>query len=393
VARNRSPGTASGQRWLTLCNLRGIVKQKCVLFLLVAVALASCKRGAPQPAAADTAAKIGANDYVIARHERITTGPTLSGNLSAQTEANVRAEVAGPLVDVRVNEGERVTKGELLARIGPGAINAQQSSQASAISSLRNNVALAQKELARQQSLFRSGIVAKATVDAARAQVDSARAQLAQAQAQSATTNEQSRDTTVEAPISGVVTKRWVSQGDVVQIGATLLTIIDPAEMQLEAAVAADNLQDLRVGTPIEFQVQGFDGKVFGGRIARVNPEADPTTRQIKVFAEIPNNSGALASGLFAQGRLQNFTRVGVIVPAAAIDHRMTTPAVTRVRNNVVEHFNVVLGVVDDQNDRVEIREGVSEGDVLLVGAAQELTPGTRVELPAAAQQAGDTAR
>ncbi|MBV8519069.1 MAG: efflux RND transporter periplasmic adaptor subunit [Acidobacteria bacterium] len=367
------------------------MKQKCVLVLL-ALVLASCKRAAPQPAA-DNVAKIGANDYVIARRERITTGPTLSGNLSAQTEANVRAEVAGPLVDVRVNEGERVTKGELLARIGPGAISAQQSSQASAIASLRNNVALAEKELARQQSLFRSGIVAKATVDAARAQVDAARAQLAQAQAQSATTNEQSRDTTVEAPLSGVVTKRWVSQGDVVQVGATLYTIIDPSEMQLEAAVAADSLQDLRVGTPIEFQVQGFDGKVFGGRIARVNPEADPTTRQIKVFAEIPNNGGALASGLFAQGRLQNLTRIGVIVPAAAIDHRMTTPAVTRVRNGVVEHFDVVLGVVDDQNDRVEIRQGVNEGDILLVGAAQQLAPGTRAEVPAAAQQAGDAAK
>jgi RND family efflux transporter MFP subunit len=363
------------------------------ILLLVTAAVPGCRRKAAAPPAAEEAAKIGANDYVVARQERITTGPTLSGNLSAETAANVRAEVAGPLVDVRVDEGERVTKGELLARIGAGAITAQQSSQSTAITALRSNVAIAQKELARQQSLYRSGIVARATVDAARAQVDAARAQLAQAQAQSASTAEQSRDTTVEAPLAGVVTKRWVSEGDVVSVGATLFTIIDPQAMQLEAAISADNLQEIRVGTPIEFQVQGFDGKVFGGRIARVNPEADPTTRQIKVFAEIPNPNGALASGLFAEGRLQNQSRIGVIVPSAAIDRRMTTPAVTRVRNGNVEHFPVVLGVIDDQNDRVEIRQGVNPGDILLVGAAQQLAPGTRAELPAAAKQAGDVTR
>ena len=368
--------------------------RKTYIFLLLVLLAVSCKRrGAATSDPADATVKIGANDYVMARTQPITTGPVISGTLAAATDANVRAEVPGPLLDVRVDEGERVTKGQLLARIGPGAISAQQSSQSTAISSLRSNLALAERELGRQQSLFRAGIAAKAQVDVARQQVDAARAQLAQAQTQIATTNVQASNTTVEAPLSGVVTKRWVSEGDVVQVGATLFTIIDPQTMQLEAGVAPDSLQEIRVGTPIEFTVQGIDGKTFVGRIARVNPEADAATRQIKVFAEIPNPSGALASGLFAQGRIRSVSRVGVIVPAAAIDRRMTTPAVTRVRNGVVEHFNVVLGVIDDQNDRVEIRQGVNQGDILLVGAAQQINPGTHVELPAAAQQAGDVAR
>jgi membrane fusion protein (multidrug efflux system) len=371
------------------------VKRYSVLSLLVLVMLVEAcgKKGAPAPDAEQDTIKIGANDFVIAKRQQITTGPTLSGNLAAGTEANVRAEIPGPILDVKVQEGERVAKGQLLARINPGAVSAQQSSNAAAISSLRNNVALAERELARQQSLFQSGIVAKATVDVARQQVAAARAQLAQAQSQSATTSEQARDATVEAPIGGVVSKRWVSEGDVVQTGATLFTIIDPQTMQLEASIAADNLQDIKPGTPIEFKVQGLDGKVFTGRIARINPAADPTTRQIQVFAEIPNVDGSLVSGLFAEGRVRNLSRVGIIVPAAAIDHRMTTPAVTRVTNNVVEHFNVVLGVIDDENDQVEIRQGVNAGDILLVGASQQIAPGTRVELPATAQQAGDTAQ
>jgi RND family efflux transporter MFP subunit len=366
---------------------------RAALLLAIPLTLAGgCKKKAVAPVS-DGVIKIGANDYVVAVQQRITTGPTLSGSLTAATEANVRAEIAGPLLDVNVQEGDHVTKGRLLARISPGAITAQQGSQAAGIASLQSNVALAQKDLQRQEALFRSGIVARATVEAARQQVDIARNQLAQAQGQSATTSVQARNATVEAPISGVVSKRWVSEGDVVSVGATLFTIIDPQTMQLEAAVAADSLQDIRVGTPIEFSVQGLDGKVFTGRISRVNPVADPATRQIKVFAEIPNPQGALASGLFAEGRMRSLTGLGVIVPAAAIDHRMTTPAVTRVRGGLVEHFAVVLGVIDDQNDKVEIRSGVSPGDILLVGASQQIPPGTRVELPPAAAQAGDVAQ
>ncbi|MCU1246661.1 MAG: efflux transporter, family, subunit, partial [Acidobacteria bacterium] len=360
-----------------------VLKQTFALLLLIPLLIfpSGCKRGGtPVTDSANAAVKIGANDYVIAHTQQITTGPVISGTLAVATEANVRAEVPGPLLDVRVDEGERVTKGELLARIGAGAINAQQSSQTTAITSLRNNLALSQRELDREQSLYRAGIAAKAQVDVARQQVDAARAQLAQAQAQIATTNVQASNTTVEAPLTGVVTKRWVSEGDVVPVGATLFTIIDPQTMQLQAGVAADSLQEIHVGTPIEFTVQGIDGKTFVGRIARVNPEADPATRQIKVFAEIPNANGALASGLFAQGRIRSVSRVGVIVPSAAIDRRMTTPAVTRVRNGVVEHFPVLLGVIDDQNDRVEIRQGVADGDILLVGASQQINPGTRVE-------------
>ncbi|MEO8217732.1 MAG: efflux RND transporter periplasmic adaptor subunit [Acidobacteriota bacterium] len=370
------------------------MKRTAALVLSLSIlALAGCKGKAAASSTEPSVIRIGASDYVVAQRKRITTGPRLSGSLAAQTEANVRAEIPGPLLDVNVQEGDRVTEGKLLARIDPGAITAQRSSQQSAMASARNSVALAEKELARQRALYQAGIVARATVDVAQQQVDSARSQLAQLQTQSAGTVVQARNATVEAPISGIVSKRWVSEGDVVSVGAALFTIVDLHTMQLEASVAADNLSQIRVGTPIQFTVKGIEGRVFTGRIARVNPVADPATRQIKVFAEIPNASGELASGLFAEGRLENLSRVGVIVPSAAIDHRMTTPAVTRVRGNRVEHFSVSLGVVDDQNDQVEVTSGVSDGDILLVGAAQQIAAGTQVELPPAALTAGDVAR
>ncbi|MBV9494332.1 MAG: efflux RND transporter periplasmic adaptor subunit [Acidobacteria bacterium] len=356
------------------------------LLLLLPVA---CKRKAPE-AAAPAAVKIGAQDFTVAKRDRITTGPTLSGSLNAQTEANVRALISGAVLEVNAQEGEQVPQGKLLARIDPGAFGVAAASAQTAVNSARAALANAEKEQQRQEALNRAGIVARRDVEVARTATANARAQVATAVAQASSTNVQAGNATVESPINGIVSKRLVSKGDVVQVGTTMFTIVDLRTLQLEASVPAEHLVSLQVGTPVQFTIQGMEDKVFQGRISRINPAADPTTRQIQVFAEIPNASGALATGLFAEGRVENLTRIGVIAPASAIDRRMTTPAVSVVRNNRVEHVNVVLGIIDDNNDRVEIRQGVEPGEILLVGASQQLTPGTQVELPAQAHVAGD---
>lgn len=359
--------------------------------VLVLLLFAACRKKAPE-AAAPAAVKIGAQDYVVAKRDRITTGPTLSGSLNAQTEAKVRAQIAGQVLEVNAQEGERVEQGKLLARIDAGASGVAASSAQTAVTSARAALANAQKEQQRQEELARAGIVARRDVEVARTAAANARAQLAQAMAQASSTNVQAGNATVEAPISGIISKREVSKGDIVPVGGTLFTVVDLRTLQLEASIPAEHLVSIQVGTPVQFTVQGLDNKVFEGRIARVNPAADPTTRQIEVFAELPNTSGALATGLYAEGRVENLTRIGIVVPSAAVDRRMTTPAVSRIRNNRVEHVPVVLGIIDESTDRIEIRQGIQPGDILLVGAAQQLTPGTPVELPAAARVAGDQA-
>lgn len=139
----------------------------------------------------------------------------------------------------------------------------------------------------------------------------------------------------------------------------------------------------VRVGMPMTFTVNGFPGRMFRGTITRINPTVDPATRQVQVFAEITNRDRTLVSGVYAEGRVESASRIGLVVPGAAIDRRSSTPSVVRVRAGRAERLPVQLGVVDEKNDRVEIRSGVVRGDILLAGASQQLTSGTRVELPA----------
>jgi RND family efflux transporter MFP subunit len=174
-----------------------------------------------------------------------------------------------------------------------------------------------------------------------------------------------------------------VSSGDIVQPGSSLFTVVDPSSMRLEASVPAEQLSEIRVGVPVTFTVSGYPGREFVGRIVRVNPTADPTTRQVRIYVSIPNAGRTLVGGLFASGRVSTASRTGLVVPSSAVDLRGTSPSVMRVRGGKVEKVTVQVGVNDKSSETTEVLAGLSAGDTLLVGAAQGITPGTPVRITA----------
>jgi RND family efflux transporter MFP subunit len=192
----------------------------------------------------------------------------------------------------------------------------------------------------------------------------------------------------VRAPLSGIVSKRTANEGDVVVPGAPLVSIIDPASIHLEASVPAEALTALRVGAPVEFRMGGYSDEVFTGRIDRISPAADSVTRQVRIAVAIPNVSGRLVAGLFAEGRVTAVSREGLVVPATAVDMNGSDAWVSRIHDGRVERIPVEVGLRDERKARVEIRQGVSEGDALLAGGAQAIAPGTSVSIEGATEMA-----
>src|SRR5690606_6817810 len=212
---------------------------------------------------------------------------------------------------------------------------------------------------------------------------EAAQAQLSAAQAQLAAAERQLRNTRITAPFAGVVSARPVNAGDVVTPGTELFTVIAPGSMRLEAAVPAAQLSDVRIGSPVTFSVAGYPARTFSGRVTRVNPSADPQTRQVRIQVSIPNEGGTLVGGLFAEGRVESEEHEGVVVPVAAVDQRGVSPLAYRLRGGAVERVQVRIGLHDEATERIELLAGVSAGDTLLVGAAQGISPGTMVQVSA----------
>ena len=174
---------------------------------------------------------------------------------------------------------------------------------------------------------------------------------------------------------------RPVNAGDVVAPGTALYTIVVPSSIQLEASVPSESLSMVRVGAEVTFEVRGYPGQAFTGKVERISPTADPTTRQVPIWVTVEDRTGRLVAGLFAEGQVTHRASRGLVVPTSVITDLGTSPTVLLIRGGTVERRPVRIGLLDTQHERAEIIEGLAEGDLLLTGVAQGVTPGTLVKV------------
>jgi membrane fusion protein, multidrug efflux system len=349
---------------------------------ILATTMVGCN-GSDQAEAADgppTVSVSPENIHIVAS-ERLETGPSISGDLTPEKSASIRAEVGGSVIATYVEDGQRVARGTRLAKIDDTGIQDSYLSARSALTAAQSAADVAKREEERAVSLAAAGAIADRDVENARRANIAAQAQLADARARLSLAEKQVQNTNVTAPFDGIVSDRQVSAGDVVQPGSPMFTVVDPTTMRLEAAVSAEQLASIRIGRPVTFTVSGYPGRTFAGAITRVSPTVDPATRQVRIFASIPNAGQTLVGGLFAEGRIAAESHVGPVAPEDAIDERATVPAVMRIRNGAVEHVQVAIGIRDPATERVEIVAGVSVGDTLLVGPARSITVNTPVRV------------
>ncbi len=354
-----------------------------------ALALTACGGDAATQAAAQktpTVIEIGRENVVEVKSQPIVVGPLVSGELKAEREATVRAEIGGSILQVYPQEGQTVAAGALLARIEGRPVHDAYASAQSMLRSAEQNAEWAQKEAARIENLVKGGALAERDAEVARNAATQAKAAVDDARSRVASARKSLDDLTVKAPIAGVVSKRHVNAGDVVAPGGELYTIIDPTSMRLEASVPSEQIGAIKVGGTVAFQVRGYPDETFAGRIERVSPTADPATRQVPIFVTIPNKQRRLVAGLFAEGRVEQASKTALVVPQNAVNENGDKPWVLKVQDGKAQRVEVAVGLRDEQTEQLEITRGVAAGDLLLVGAAQGMTPDTplRVKAPAA---------
>ena len=361
---------------------RGIITTAALAFVTGG---AACK-GAPDTTKAATTTPgmiVGAENIAIVKAQQIRSGPAISGSLTPEEQATVRAEVGGPVLQTYVEQGQHVNKGSPLVRIDDATLRESVLSARAALSTAQNSADIAKRQVDRNSALLKAGAIAERDVEVVANQYSAAQSQVANAQAMLANAQKQLSKATVESPFSGIVSARQVSAGDVVQPGGALYTIVNPATMRLEASVPADQLSEVRIGVPVDFTVNGYPNREFTGRITSINPIADPATRQVRIIVTLPNTGGVLVGGLFADGHVASEVRTAPVLPLSAVDERSLRPFVMRIKNGLVQKAEVELGIRDAATETVEIRSGVAPGDTILLGAARGISEKTPVKVSA----------
>jgi membrane fusion protein, multidrug efflux system len=177
--------------------------------------------------------------------------------------------------------------------------------------------------------------------------------------------------------------------------GAELFTIVDASELELSGQVGVQDAVRIRAGQQVSFTLDGYANQVFRGRVARVDPTADPATRQVGVFVRLPNPGRRVLGGQYARGRIETGgTTTAVVVPEAAITSRTADSAtVFALVGNKVSRRPVVLGARDDASGMIAVLSGLAVGDRVLLNPSTDVGDGTKVSIagdrPAAVTRPG----
>lgn len=334
--------------------------------------------GGPQGRAAPSIT-LAATDIATVRRNAIEEGVAITGDLRPIETIEVRARLEGDLVGVYVREGERVRAGQVLARFEASEqVSGHTSAEADRVAA-QSELATAQWNLEQTTELYRAGAVAERDYKVAQQTVTTARARLAAAQARLRATGSLVSDTRVLAPTTGIIASKLVENGEHVARGEGMFTLVRSDVLELAAAVPARQANAVRVGQAVRFSA---DGRTFDGKVARVSPTVDPSTRSVTVFVQVPNASGAIKGGTFASGRVvSRVVANALVIPMAAVRQSPegNKPFVYRIADRAIDVASVQLGVVDARAGTAEVLEGLVEGDRVVTGNVGSLGRGMQV--------------
>ena len=329
-------------------------------------------------------------------------------------EIEVYSKVAGYVKTIRVDYGDKVVQGQVLATLEvPELLDELEHSTAST-KQAEEEVSAAEEELKRAESVYnvahleytrlegvmdtRPGLIAQQDLDRsmggdreaqAKVAVDKAAAAAARQRLQAAMANERKVRTLLSytqiiAPFRGVITKRYADTGAMIQQGTSshtqampLVRLAETAVLRLVIPVPESDVPRIKLGEPIDVTVPSLN-RTFQGKVARFSEQLDLETRTMHTEVDVRNPDLVLVPGMYAYARLSLAARPNVLsVPVQAVSRAEGKTSVLCVNNNALEEREVRLGL--ETPNRVEVISGLLENELVVVGDKNRLKAGEAV--------------
>lgn len=378
-------------------HFRWLIPLFVALMVVLGIARAIVARKAQQTALAQTDAAVQGQATVLKASDVLTLGLrplrreiAVSGTLTAQDSAIVKAKVSGELRQLTVREGDRVQAGQILGQIDTQESDTRLRQVRQQAESAKAQWRIAQQNLQNNQALVKQGFISRNALDTSESNEAATRATYEAAQAAVDLAEKAVHDARVRAPIDGLVSQRFAQVGERLNVDGRLLEIVDLRSLELQAPLSPQDVAQVRVGATAQLQVDGLPD-AFPAKVARINPSASPDTRAVTVYLTLPAHP-ALRQGLFAQGQIELGTRQALSLPASAITRDDGQDRVLRVAGNTIQAVRVQLDpepyVATDHTTVWAVRAGLQPGDVVLRNASGTLQAGQAVQLSPAAPPA-----
>ena len=315
-----------------------------------------------------------------------------AGTVRAVETTELASQMMGNIVELRVHEGDRVRRGQVLAVIDDAQPRAAVERATSAVNAAEQEVAasdsdltLAQSTLNRYQNLYDKKSVSpqefdevKARYQAALAHRDEALAGQSQATAGLAQARASLSYTRILAPFDGVITEKKADAGTLASPGLPIFTVEGLGRYRLEAAVNENDLRYVRMGEQVPVVVDALDSTVLRGKVVQIVPAADPGSRSFLVKIELPVDV-RLRSGLFGRAQFSRGERSSLLIPQSAVVERGQLQGVYVLGQNKAASLRyVTLG--KKSGTQVEVLAGLQEGERLVTKPGELDLNGKRIE-------------
>jgi RND family efflux transporter MFP subunit len=352
------------------------------------IATHAASKPAPAPAAAApkaTVYELSQGDVATVANGELRVDLPLSGSLTPLSQATVKSKVSGVVLETTVQEGMSVTAGQVIARLDGADARARVAQQQAALNEANARLSLARKNNANSAALLKQNYISQSSYDTTQNSVELAQAAVDAARAQLELARIALNDTVIRAPLSGVVSKRFVQAGEKLAPDTQVFSIVNLRELTLEAQVPASDIPRVKVGQEVRFKVDGFDGQAFAGKVARINPTAEAGSRAMLVYVSVDNASGLLKGGMFAKGSITlEKSAPHPLVPLAAVRKENGRDLVYRVDGGSVVAQPVTLGLRNEDDGKVEVTEGLAPGATVISAKLDGVKPGSKVKVAAA---------
>jgi RND family efflux transporter MFP subunit len=378
---------------------------------------ASCARSGGVEASPSVTTETPTVAVVKATHANLSSDLVLTAEFEPFQEIDVMAKVSGYIKEIKVDIGDRVKEGQLLATLEVPEMQDDLTRAAASIEEANADLAAARDELQRSQSAHdmthlsysrildvskkEPGLVPQQEVDEAHSRDLVAEAQVAGAKSHISASEEhikvsqaeQSRFKTlyqyavITAPFAGVVTKRYANSGSLIQAGTAsqsqampVVRLSENGLLRLALPVPESAVPMIHLGEPVEVQVSAMH-RSFPGRVARFSDRVDQSTRTMKTEVDVPNPTLVLIPGMYAEVDLVTDQQKNVLsVPAEAVDGSGSSARIFKVqRSGKIEIVPVRLGIETARQTQI-LSGNLKEGDDVVVGSRSGLLNGEKVQ-------------
>lgn len=293
------------------------------------------------------------------------------GSLRANETVSLRASVTETVTDVNFEDGVRVKKGDVLVEMTSTEENAM-------LEEAESSYKEAILQYDRVKPLADKGTATGALLDQRRREMETAKARLEGVKSQI-------KDRIIEAPFDGVTGFRNISIGALLSPGDVITTLDDDSVMKLDFSVPETYLPSLQIGLAIKAKSSAFPGKLFEGKVVSIGSQIDPVTRSLMARAIIPNEEKLLRPGLLMSVDLMKDERQTILIPEEVLiqEGGKSFAYVIKKDGEQTVAKKTEIRTASRAGGRVEITQGLAEGDQIVTHGALKIRDGQAVVVAA----------